>query len=81
MTMGEVVARVQTLSDDQKAGVNQGMGGFEFNPQVGRTYELKIDAPAGMHGQDEQAPAPLLPATKSSGVVLHHCAGREHGRH
>jgi hypothetical protein len=66
---GLVVAKVQTLTDDKEPGVNQGMGLFEFTPQAGKTYQLKIDSPAGMHGPGG-AQAYWLPETKAGGVVL-----------
>jgi hypothetical protein len=62
---GKEVAKIQTLSDDQDTGVNQGMGAFELVPQVGAKYELKIDTPIGIKGPH------TLPAVKADGVVLH----------
>src|SRR5262249_17958524 len=44
---GKVLAHVQTLNDPTQPGANQGMGRFEFTPQAGRQYELKIDSPSG----------------------------------
>ncbi|HEV3116136.1 MAG TPA: alpha-2-macroglobulin family protein, partial [Gemmataceae bacterium] len=66
---GKVVAGgVQTLHDDEKPGVNQGvnqgMGLFAFTPEAGKTYELKIDAPSGMEGKY------TLPKVGTDGVVL-----------
>jgi serine/threonine protein kinase len=62
---GKVVAEVQTLSDDKRAGANQGLGSFELTPAAGAAYELKIDAPAGIEGKYS------LPPVKTEGVVLH----------
>lgn len=66
---GNLVARAQTLTDDAEPGINQGMGAFAFTPQPGKKYELKIDAPAGMHGKDG-AQRYFLPDAKVAGVVL-----------
>ena len=49
-----VVNDVQTLTDSDAPGVNQGMGVFTLRPESARNYELKIDLAAG-HRQ--QAPA------------------------
>jgi alpha-2-macroglobulin-like protein len=59
-----VVTKVETLHDDEKPGVNQGMGAFRFTPEAGKSYELKIDVPPGMEGKH------ALPTTKADGVVL-----------
>src|SRR5262249_45827532 len=61
---GKVVTAVRTLNDDEEAGVNQGMGRFEFTPQAGRTYEVKVDAPIGIESKH------VLPESKADGVVL-----------
>src|SRR5262249_47948206 len=61
---GKTLADVRTLNDDQEAGVNQGMGSFEFTPQAGTQYEVKIDTPIGIEGQYR------LPEVKADGVVL-----------
>jgi hypothetical protein len=62
---GNDVATIATLSDNQELGVNQGMGRFDFTPEAGKTYELKIDAPRGIEGRY------LLPPVQNDGVVLH----------
>jgi hypothetical protein len=62
---GKDVATIETLADNQELGVNQGMGRFDFTPQAGKTYELKIDAPRGIEGRH------LLPPVQNDGVVLH----------
>ncbi|HEV3448611.1 MAG TPA: hypothetical protein VG099_28495, partial [Gemmataceae bacterium] len=59
-----VVDKVETLHDDEKPGVNQGMGLFTFTPEPGKSYELKIDAPTGMEGKY------ALPPSRQDGVVL-----------
>src|SRR5207253_137728 len=61
---GREVARAVTLTDDKEAGINQGMGRFEFIPEFGQTYKLVIDNPAGIEGEHS------LPAVKAEGVVL-----------
>ncbi len=61
---GTKVAEVRTLNDDTEAGVNQGMGLFEFTPQAGKTYEVKIDAPIGIESRH------TLPAAKVGAVAL-----------
>jgi hypothetical protein len=66
---GAVVAKVNTLTDNQEPGVNQGMGVFTFTPEINKKYELKIDAPSGMHGKDGSKRY-VLPTAKPNGVVL-----------
>jgi hypothetical protein len=61
---GKTLTEVRTLNDDQEAGVNQGMGLFEFTPQAGTAYEVKIDSPIGIEGHYR------LPGVKADGVVL-----------
>jgi hypothetical protein len=61
---GRMVASVHTLTDDMELGVNQGMGRFDFTPEAGQTYEVKIDVPIGIEGRYP------LPAVKADGVVL-----------
>jgi hypothetical protein len=59
-----VVDSVQTLTDAERPGVNQGLGMFKLTPAAGNKYELKIDSPAGMEG------VYALPEVKNDGVVL-----------
>ena len=54
----------ETLTDAAEPGINQGMGRFEFTPEVGQAYRLLIDQPAGTEGEYQ------LPAVKAEGVVL-----------
>lgn len=61
---GTPIAEIHTLHDDKAAGVNQGMGVFEFVPALGKKYELKIDTPSGIEGQYH------LPEVKEDSVVL-----------
>src|SRR5262249_337999 len=61
---GNIMAETETLNDPTQPGANQGMGRFEFTPQAGKPYELKIDTPAGMEGRY------LLPGAKPDGVML-----------
>jgi hypothetical protein len=62
---GKEIAAIATLNDDKELGVNQGMGSFEFTPEAGQVYELKIDSPERIEGEFK------LPKTQTSGVVLH----------
>jgi hypothetical protein len=63
--LGEVVVnKIETLNDDKEPGINQGMGLFTFTPEVGKSYRLKIDSPAGIEGKYE------LPKLVNEGVVL-----------
>ncbi|MCI0639016.1 MAG: alpha-2-macroglobulin, partial [Gemmataceae bacterium] len=64
------VANIHTLTDDQEPGVNQGMGRFEFTPELGRSYQLRIDSPIKMHGKGGKQYSYLLPKVKPDGVVL-----------
>jgi hypothetical protein len=59
-----VVNGVETLTDAEQPGVNQGLGAFAFTPAAGDKYELKIDSPANMEG------VYALPEVKAGGVVL-----------
>jgi hypothetical protein len=52
-----VVDDVRTLTDADAPGVNQGMGVFQFTPDAGRTYRLKIDSPLGIEGKHDLKPA------------------------
>jgi hypothetical protein len=61
---GKVITQVQTVNDDNKAGVNQGLGLFAFTPEANNSYELKIDTPIGIKGQY------VLPLPRADGVVL-----------
>ena len=74
---GAVVAKALTLTDNQEPGVNQGMGAFEFTPQSGQKYELKIDSPTGMHDQNGSLHY-YLPSAKAEGVVLKLPSGVAH---
>ena len=62
--LGREVARTATLTDDREAGINQGMGRFEFVPELKQTYKLVIENPAGIEGEY------VLPDVKAEGVVL-----------
>src|SRR5262249_48670506 len=59
-----VAENVETLTDAEQPGVNQGLGLFAFMPKAGGKYELKIDSPSGMEGVYQ------LPEVKADGVVL-----------
>ena len=60
----QVVARLQTVSDDAEPGVNQGLGTFTLTPQLKKRYTVRVDAPIGI---DKRFP---LPQVKDKGVVL-----------
>jgi hypothetical protein len=62
---GVEVARIQTVSDANEPGINQGLGSFTFTPQPKRRYTLRIDSPIGI------ARTVALPMAKDRGVVLH----------
>jgi hypothetical protein len=55
---------IETFRVSDQPGANLGMGVFEFTPEAGRTYELKIAEPAGIEGKH------VLPAAKTDGVAL-----------
>lgn len=59
------VARVETLTDPDEPGINQGLGSFTFTPDAKRRYTLRIESPIGIDRTVQ------LPATKERGVVLH----------
>ncbi len=61
---GQVVASAVTLNDATQPGANQGMGNFEFTPETGKTYQLRIESPTGIDGKYP------LPEPKADGVVL-----------
>ncbi len=62
---GLEVARLQTLSDANEPGINQGLGSFTLTPKLNRRYSLRLDAPVGIER------AFPLPNAKISGVALH----------
>lgn len=61
---GNVITKVETLSDDDEAGVNQGMGVFTITPVAGKKYELKIASPIGIDSKH------VLPEARAEGVAL-----------
>jgi anti-sigma factor RsiW len=62
---GRVVADgVETFNLPDQPGANQGLGRFEFTPEAGKTYELKIESPVAIEGKHE------LPKVQPEGVVL-----------
>lgn len=65
---GTAVAQVQTVSDEQTPAINQGSGVFEFVPQAGQVYELRLDSPVGMHPKGQTGYR--LPQPKANGVIL-----------
>jgi hypothetical protein len=61
---GKEAAMVETFNDPDHPEVNQGMGAFNFVPEVGRKYRLQIENPAGIEGQHP------LSDVKADGVVM-----------
>jgi anti-sigma factor RsiW len=61
---GTAIATVMTFNDPTQPGANQGMGRFEFKPEVGRRYELKIDSPPDIEGRF------WLPQPVEDGIVM-----------
>lgn len=70
--LGAEVARVQTLTDANEPGINQGLGAFTFTPQPKRRYFLRVDSPIGVDDAKPNARFSRfpLPSTKDRGVVL-----------
>ena len=67
------IVNVETLTDKDNPGVNQGLGVFTFTPTKGKRYALELDKPIGIvqpSAWDKQ-PGYLLPDAKAEGVVLH----------
>ncbi|MBI1831143.1 MAG: hypothetical protein HYR84_06810 [Planctomycetes bacterium] len=60
----EVVGRFETSADDGVQELQRGLGVFAITPQLGKSYRLKIDQPAGI------ARTIPLPKAKMAGVVL-----------
>ncbi|MSQ93029.1 MAG: hypothetical protein EXR98_00565 [Gemmataceae bacterium] len=58
------VARVQSVSDPDEPGANQGLGYFTFVPAAAKKYKLIVDSPIGI----ERTVA--LPEVKNQGVVM-----------
>jgi hypothetical protein len=69
---GQDVVGVHTFHDSREIGVNQGMGYFEFVPEAGQKYELKIDSPEGVEGEGKFA---IDHPVQEAGVLLHVPAG------
>ena len=61
---GDEVAQLQTFHDDSESSVSRGLGAFWLTPYRGRTYELKIDSPAGSAGVHK------LPTDQAGAVAL-----------
>lgn len=62
----QVLARVQTLSDNTEMGANRGLGSFTYTPKLGTRVWLKLESPAGMS-------APILtevPVSNASVALL-----------
>jgi alpha-2-macroglobulin-like protein len=57
----------RTLTDADQPGVNQGMGVFEFTPEAGKAYSVKLSEPLGLNQPEGGY---KLPEVKKSGVVL-----------
>ncbi len=52
------ICSLKTLTDEQNPGVNQGLGVFEFTPEAGKSYFVRLQKPLGIV-------QPLIPATAS----------------
>src|SRR5262249_16294431 len=61
---GKEITQVATSADSTPSEVDTVMGVFEFTPEIGKKYQLKIDKPAGLEGPH------FLPVVKADGVVL-----------
>ncbi len=69
----EGVKYIETLRDDDEAGVNQGMGVFTFVPKFGKRYHLKLVRPIGVRTKNHprsREPYAVLPPVKNNGIVL-----------
>jgi anti-sigma factor RsiW len=66
------ITTLKTLTDKDHPGANQGVGAFEFTPEAGKTYAVKLDKPIGLIQPNGGY---KLPAPKGEGVVLHVPAG------
>ncbi len=77
-----VVCEIKTLTDPDRPGANQGLGVFEFTPQAGKRYAVRLNRPvgavqlaapfAGALGVAAAQPLPAfdLPPVKADGVVM-----------
>jgi hypothetical protein len=61
------ITALKTLTDPDQPGANQGLGVFEFTPQAGKRYTVRLDKPVGVV---QPAGGDPLPAAKDNGVVL-----------
>lgn len=76
------ICDIKTLTDPDRPGVNQGLGVFEFTPQAGTRYAVRLNRPIGtqqlatpfaaMTGVAAAQPLPAfqLPPVKTTGVVM-----------
>jgi alpha-2-macroglobulin-like protein len=64
--------RLQTLTDADKPGVNQGMGVFSFTPMLGQKYHVTLDKPANIEAPliEGLARGFALPEVQPAGVTL-----------
>ncbi|MGL6095012.1 MAG: alpha-2-macroglobulin family protein, partial [Fimbriiglobus sp.] len=62
------IAAVETLTDAEHPGANQGLGAVTFTPENGKRYAVRLDRPIGVNQPDGGFPLPL---SKADGVVLH----------
>ncbi len=58
------LVRVNTLTDADHPGVNQGLGAFDFTPQPGAKYAVRLETPTGIL----QPRAAIGPAAVAAGV-------------
>ncbi len=61
------IATLQTLTDPDQPGANQGLGVFEFTPAAGKQYAVKLSKPANLI---QPAGGYKLPAVKEAGLAL-----------
>ncbi len=61
---GKEITTAATFNDPAHPEANQGLGIFEFTPQLGKKYQLRIDTPMDKEGRH------VLPGVKAEGVVL-----------
>ncbi|MEO2090685.1 MAG: MG2 domain-containing protein, partial [Gemmataceae bacterium] len=61
------ITTLQTLTDPDQPGANQGLGVFEFTPVAGKQYAVKLSKPANLI---QPAGGYKLPDAKAAGLAL-----------
>lgn len=68
------IARVATLTDPDNPKVKQGMGAFEFTPQPGAKYAVRLETPSGILQPKVELAKPTvgfkLPDAKADGLAM-----------